>query len=93
VNQWFYSLAVFLFSFRKEFWDLTQYECGGHVALGILLSLVKKGLMFQLSHKIEKHGQGFLKGLTPLPGQDRWEGTLPSKSHNQPLLFRTYTFV
>lgn len=32
--------------------------------LGILLSLVKKGLMFQVSHKIEKRGQGFLKGLT-----------------------------
>ena len=26
------------------------------------------------SLKIEKGGQGFRKGLPPLPGQDRWEG-------------------
>jgi hypothetical protein len=65
VNQCLYSLAVFVFSFRKEFWDLTQYERG---TCGVRDSsiIVKKGLMFQLSHKIEKHGQRYLKGLSPL---------------------------
>uniref|UniRef100_A0A2N9G5D7 cytochrome-c oxidase n=1 Tax=Fagus sylvatica TaxID=28930 RepID=A0A2N9G5D7_FAGSY len=40
---------------------------------------------YEGSLKIEKGGQGFRKGLTPLPGQDRWEGALSSKGHNQPL--------
>ncbi|KAB9173090.1 hypothetical protein FH972_026993 [Carpinus fangiana] len=31
---------------------------------------------YEGSLKIEKGGQGFRKGLTPLPGQDRWEGAL-----------------
>ena len=48
---------------------------------------------YEGSLKIEKGGQGFRKGLTPLPGQDRWEGALSSKGHNQPLYLRTYTFL
>ena len=44
---------------------------------------------YEGSLKIEKGGQGFRKGLTPLPGQDRWEGD----GHNQPLYLCTYTFV
>ncbi len=48
---------------------------------------------YEGSLKIEKGGQGFRKGLTPLPGQDRWEGALSSKGHNQPLYLCTYTFV
>ncbi len=48
---------------------------------------------YEGSLKIEKGGQGFRKGLPPLPGQDRWEGALSSKGHNQPLYLCTYTFL
>lgn len=48
---------------------------------------------YEGSLKIEKGGQDFRKNLPPLPGQDRWEGALSSKGHNQPLYLCTYTFV
>lgn len=48
---------------------------------------------YEGSLKIEKGGQGFRKSLPPLPGQDRWEGAISSKGHNQSLYLFMYVHL